>query len=46
MPYFKVTDVDNSIEIARNMGGKLILKSGNAAVLTDPTGAAFGIQMH
>jgi predicted enzyme related to lactoylglutathione lyase len=45
LPYFKVADVDRSIENARNLGGNLILKSGKVAVLADPTGAAFGIQM-
>jgi len=44
LPYFKVTDVNRFIESAQNMGGRLILLSGNAAVLADPTGAAFGIQ--
>ena len=44
LPYFKVVDVDKSIEIARNLGGNLILKNGKVAVLADPTGAAFGIQ--
>ena len=44
LPYFKVADVDKSIENARNLGGKLILQSGKVAVLADPTGAAFGIQ--
>ena len=44
LPYFKVTDVDQAIEEAGRMGGQLILRSGDAAVLADPTGAAFGIQ--
>ena len=44
LPYFKVVDVDRSIENARSLGGKLILQSGKVAVLADPTGAAFGIQ--
>ena len=44
LPYFKVDNVDRSIESARKLGGKLILQSGKVAVLTDPTGAAFGIQ--
>ena len=44
LPYFKVVDVDRSIEKARSLGGKLILQSGKVAVLSDPTGAAFGIQ--
>ena len=45
LPHFKVADVDQIIASARNLGGKLILQSGKVAVLTDPTGAAFGIQM-
>ena len=44
LPYFKVADIDRSIENARSFGGKLILQSGKVAVLADPTGAAFGIQ--
>jgi predicted enzyme related to lactoylglutathione lyase len=44
LPYFKVADVDRSIEKARDLGGKLILKSSTVAVLADSTGAAFGIQ--
>lgn len=44
LPYFKVADIDRSIENARSLGGKLILQSGKVAVLSDPTGAAFGIQ--
>ena len=44
LPYFKVDNVDRSIESARNLGGKLILQSGDVAVLADPTGAAFAIQ--
>jgi len=44
LPYFKVADVDRSIENARNLGGKLILQSGKVAVLAGPTGAVFGIQ--
>ena len=44
LPYFIVADLDRSIEFARSMGGKLILISGDVAVLADPTGAAFGIQ--
>ena len=44
LPYFRVADLDRSIKIARDVGGSLVLKSGNVAVLADPTGAAFGIQ--
>ena len=45
LPYFKVADVDQTIASARKLGGKLILQSGKVAVMADPTGAAFGIQM-
>lgn len=45
LPYFKVADIDQSIEYARKLGGRLILRSGDTAVLADPTGAGFGIQM-
>ena len=44
LPYFKVNHVERSIENARSLGGKLILQSGDVAVLADPTGAAFAIQ--
>ena len=44
LAYFKVADLDQSVKSARNLGGSLILKSGNVAVLADPTGAAFAIQ--
>jgi predicted enzyme related to lactoylglutathione lyase len=44
LPYIKVEDLDATIEKARRLGGKLVLKQGNAAVLVDPDGAAFGIQ--
>ena len=44
LPYFKVADLDQSVKSARNLGGSLIQKSGNVAVLADPTGAAFAIQ--
>lgn len=45
LPFFKVTDLDQTIADARKLGGRLIVRSGNAAVLADPTGAAFGVQM-
>lgn len=45
LPYFKVDDVDRTVERARQLWGRLILKSENVAILSDPTGAVFGIQM-
>lgn len=44
LPYFRVDDVDRTIEKAGKLGGKLILQTEDAAILSDPTGAAFGIQ--
>lgn len=45
LPYFKVDDVDRTIGMARKLGGRLIPKTEDVAILTDPTGAVFGIQM-
>lgn len=45
LPYFKVEDVGPVVQKARRLGGSLILKTEDVAILTDPTGAAFGIQM-
>ncbi len=45
LPYFKVDDVDQTIERARQLGGRLILEAEDVAILSDPTGAVFGIQM-
>jgi predicted enzyme related to lactoylglutathione lyase len=48
LTYFTIEDVDESIEQAMGMGGKLTfgpmdLPNGRLAVLIDPQGAAFGI---
>ncbi len=45
LPYFKVADVGQTIQSARQLGGRLIIKAEDVAVLSDPTGAVFGIQM-
>ncbi len=45
LPYFRVDDVDRTIEKARKLGGRLVLQAEDAAILSDPTGAVFGIQM-
>ena len=45
LPYFKVMDIGPVIQKARKLGGKLILKTNDVAILADSTGAAFGIQM-
>ena len=44
LPYFRVDDVDRAIDKARKFGGKLVLQAEDAAILSDPTGAVFGIQ--
>jgi predicted enzyme related to lactoylglutathione lyase len=44
LPYFKVDNIDRIIKKARQGGGGLIVRSGDVAILSDPTGAAFGIQ--
>ena len=44
LPYFKVEDVGQSIETARRLGGLLIVRKDDVAILSDSTGAAFGIQ--
>jgi predicted enzyme related to lactoylglutathione lyase len=46
LPYFKVEDVEQIIEKARQLGGSLVLKAEKVAILSDPTGAAFGVQSH
>jgi predicted enzyme related to lactoylglutathione lyase len=44
LPYVKVDKLDEQITRAQELGGTLILKSGDTAVIMDPTGAAIGIQ--
>lgn len=44
LPYVKVDKIDKQITRAQELGGTLIIKSGDAAVIMDPTGAAIGIQ--
>ncbi|NLF87444.1 VOC family protein [Candidatus Bathyarchaeota archaeon] len=47
--YFSVNDVDATVKMAKQLGGKVLLPPtdvpgfGRAAVLRDPQGAAFGI---
>lgn len=45
LPYFRVDDLDRAIEKARRLGGRLVLQSEDAALLSDPTGAVFGVQV-
>jgi len=44
LPYVKVDDLEETIKMAEKLGGKALLRSTNLAIITDPIGAAFGIQ--
>ena len=45
LPYVKVDDLEGTISMAEKLGGILILRLENVAVIADPTGGVFGIQM-
>jgi len=45
LPYIKVDDLEGTINMAEKLGGKALLRSSNLAIIIDPSGAAFGIQM-
>lgn len=45
LPYVKVDDLDETIRRATKLGGILILRHENVAVIADPSGGVFGIQM-
>ncbi|MGB6290976.1 MAG: VOC family protein [Desulfobulbales bacterium] len=45
LPYVKVEDLEGTISLAENLGGVLILRLENVAVIADPTGGVFGIQV-
>ena len=45
LPYVKVDDLEGTISLAENLGGVLILRLENVAVIADPTGGVFGIQV-
>jgi len=45
LPYVKVDDLEGTISLAEKLGGILILRLENVAVIADPTGGVFGIQM-
>ena len=45
MPYFMVDDIKSTINTARELGGDLIMKTGDVAILVDPSGAVFGVQV-
>jgi predicted enzyme related to lactoylglutathione lyase len=45
LPYIKVADIEDTISRAEKLGGILVLRIKNVAIITDPSGGAFGIQM-
>ena len=45
LPYIKVDDLENIIGQAEKLGGVLILRMKNVAIIADPSGGVFGIQM-
>jgi len=44
LPYVMVEDINRVIKEAGSLGGKLIMRKSDVAILTDPSGAAFGVQ--
>jgi hypothetical protein len=44
LPYVRVADVTAATRAAESLGGKLLLRVEQAAILTDPSGAAIGVQ--
>jgi len=44
LPYIGVKDVEQTIKRAKKLGGSLIIRTDNVAVLADPAGGVFGIQ--
>jgi predicted enzyme related to lactoylglutathione lyase len=44
LPYVGVADLNTTIRSAYALGGRLLLRNGDIAILTDPTGGAIGIQ--
>ena len=45
LPYIKVDDLEDTISRAERLGGILILRIENVAIIADPSGGAFGIQV-
>lgn len=45
LPYVKVDDLEGTISRAEKLGGILILRIEDVAIIADPSGGVFGIQM-
>ena len=46
LPYVRVADLEETLALAEANGGRLVLRSGDTAVIEGPTGAAVGVQQH
>jgi predicted enzyme related to lactoylglutathione lyase len=46
LPYVRVSDVSATIQQAEALGGRLLLRIDDAAMLMDPTGAVVGVQRY
>ena len=44
LPYIKVDDLEGTISKAEMLGGILLLRTQDVAIIADPTGGVFGIQ--
>jgi len=45
LPYIKVDDLAGTIRQAEKLGGTMLLRTENVAIIADPSGGVFGIQM-
>jgi len=45
LPYIRVDDLEGTISRAEKLGGDLIVRLNNLAIIADPSGGVFGIQM-
>jgi predicted enzyme related to lactoylglutathione lyase len=45
LPYIKVDDLMGTISRAQKLGGTILLRTENVAIIADPSGGVFGIQM-
>jgi predicted enzyme related to lactoylglutathione lyase len=46
LPYVRVTDIKATVARATALGGSIILRQADVAILADPSGAAIGVQEH
>ena len=44
LPYVRVADIEQTLELSTQLGGKLFFRFDDGAILLDPAGAAIGVQ--